>query len=499
MRFLTIPPKLISPLTVASYVLLGVAAHIPLHANHIPLYYATAFVLAVGLCDFLAAQRAGIMAIVITQRWIVTTGVFVISIVLGAYLVKSLPSADFWHKKAELFQFLLQGALVGVIVRLLIVAMLEYLISGAAIEISRALLLTALSVLIWLFPLGETHRAYAGFYVFGFGIGFVIHYLVRNKEHKQAEEARLGRYIIEILGTKRTTGEENKIVRYYAGGKWLRLDRLLRNYEAKSTLVETIKASRLRYKGKYAESRAVAQRELNRTGHDSEADASLYLHLALSLADEADDNRKHVYEALEKALEYSKNFVLALVTTALRLAEEVPLGDEKDADAEKDEKRTGDAKSALQLIWRALGINDTSPPELVAMIVGTTVPMTWTFFLDAYAYVLLKAGYVRFSRSLLAQCIYEDPYFSSPYLHLGEWCIADILRSRRELRATAKTGFDSSRSWRETLEATSERSQRVGRLCLHIAIKLERRRDSLTKRRAQSLLKEYDDILYEGR
>jgi hypothetical protein len=475
---------------------LGVAAHIPLHANDIPLYYATIFFLAVGLCDFIAAQRAGVMATIIARRWMVTSVVFFVSMLAGAYLVKSLQPADFWHKKAELFQFMLQGALVGVIVRLLIVAMLEYLISGSPIESTRALLLTALTVLIWLCPLGATHRAYAGFYIFGFGVGFLIHYLVRNKEHKQAEEGRLGRYVIELLGSKATTGEENKIVRHYGAGNWFRLDRLLRKYEEKSTLVETIRAARLRYKGKYSESKGIAQRELERPEHDNKDNAALYLHLALSLADEADENKKQMFEALEKARASSDDSVLALVTTALRLAEDIPLNGTTDANGQVNKAR--EAEYALRTIWKAMGAADTSPPELIATIVGTTVPMTWTFFLDAYAYVLLKAGYIRFSRSLLAQCIYEDPYFSTPYLHLGEWCIADILRSRRELQQDSNLGFNANRAWREALEATSERSQRVGRLCLHIAIKLERYRNSLTKRRAKALLKQFDYILFES-
>jgi hypothetical protein len=154
-------------------------------------------------------------------------------------------------------------------------------------------------------------------------------------------------------------------------------------------------------------------------------------------------------------------------------------------------------RHALEYIWKALKVNEVTRPDLVASIVSRAVPVTWIFLLDAYAYVLLKAGHVTFSKALLAECINEDPYFSSPYLHLAEWCIADVLRTQNELRVS-EGNASAYQTRKDAIRRTVERSQRVGRLCLRIALALEEKRESLTKRRGEQLLRDYSVLLSEA-
>jgi len=384
---------------------------------------------------------------------------------------------------------MLEGALVGVIIRVLVLTRFEQLLKGANIEIPRILLLIALTVSIWLFPLVPSHRSYAGFYIYGLGVGFFVHYLLRRKEHKRAEASRLGQYIVELLGSAENISvQEDQIIRLYANQNWRALDKLFSNNQRqRTTLLAIVKASMLRIKGQYGEARAIVERELDRKEHDEKQEQYLHLHRALNLADLKQWER--MYASLENALKCGRD-LLTLVTMGLRLAEEVPLNP-ADVSAEHEAKR----QRALSCIWEALQINDVARPELVSSIIGRALPMTWTFLMDAYAYVLLKAGHVGFSKALLATCIYEDPYFSSPYLHLAEWSVADVLR-QQDLY-TRKSANTSTKQL-EAMQANIERSQRVGRLCLKIAIRLEKNKGSLTRSRALTLMSEYESLLHEA-
>lgn len=477
---LTIPVRAIGKLSIAGYVLLYAANHIILSINRLPWYVAGCIVGAVLLCDILATQKAEFTAFFIANRGLVAIAVMVASVVAGSVAVNHASGVEaLGHSFVVLIQFALQGALVGVIVRMLILAVFARLLRGGAVDTHRMMLLAALTILLWLFPLGESHRVYAGFYIYGFGIGFAIHYLVRNKEHTRAQAARHGRHIVELLGSSvPLMPTEIDAVRYYATQNWRALRRLLKAHETDSTTVLAIvKASRLRIKGRYAMARATVEAELEREGYDRSLETFLHLHRALSLADLG---LKHeMQQALDKAMDCRKDCLLTRVTMGLRIAEELPLESDGGASVSGDPRR----QEALRYIWEALKSSDVSRPQLIASIVGSAVPVTWTFLLDAYAYVLLKAGHIRFSRALLTECIYEDPYFSSPYLHLGEWCIADILRARHQ------TGAGNS------LQGNVQRSQQVGALCLNIAIQLEGNRESLTRRRAKLLLHAYSNVL----
>jgi hypothetical protein len=282
---------------------------------------------------------------------------------------------------------------------------------------------------------------------------------------------------------------KDKLVRLYATQEWGKLNQVLSDLEDKPiTLGVLVEASKLRIEGNYRKAREIVEKELARQERDDKLDTYLYLYLALSLADS--DQRSEMNTSLGRATEDQTN-ILALITKALRTAEAIPIDSSKITQADEILRQ-----EALRDIWKALRLNDMSRPDLVASIVGRAMPASWTFLLDAYAYVLMKAGHLAFSKALLTHCIYEDPYFSSPYLHLAEWCIADVLRAERDLRSVSRE-TKSDRKQRKAIITNAERSQRVGRLGLRIAIRLEGKREGLTKRRAQALLHEFEDLLVE--
>ncbi len=467
------------------YVLLYVANHYLFHVNHLSGYWAIPFVLGVLACDILAIRQPAFTAVLIAKRHIVADALMVASLLVGTLallLSNTAPALD--YSSLVLPQFALQGAVVGVVVRMLVLAVFARLLKGSHVEIHRLFLLVALTIFLWLFPFLESHRLYAGFYLYGFGLGFWIHYLVRNKEHLRAQTARHSRNITELLGNSvKLTGMEVDAVKHYARQAWRHLDRLFSNTEHHpTTVLAIIKASAQRLKGRYDEARTTIDVELARDGHDTSLDTFLYLHKALSLGDL--NLKAEMRETLQKASQCEANCLLTLVTKGLRIAEELPFLEEvSPSDASHEDQR----HEALKFIWEALKLNEVARPELIARIVGRTVPVTWTFLLDAYAYVLLKAGHHRFSRALLIDCIYEDPYFSAPYLHLGEWCIAELLKASRP-NSSASDEVDGAQ------RPSMERSRRVAPLCLNIAIRLEGGRRSLTKRRARELLDRYSNL-----
>jgi hypothetical protein len=217
----------------------------------------------------------------------------------------------------------------------------------------------------------------------------------------------------------------------------------------------------LRTRGDYEKILVNIERELNNDKRNKKLDT--YLHLSKTLALGELNDMDKMFISLDEAQETSKKILrtdclLAKATLSLRLAEQIPLD--------------GTDQKPLREIWTALNLHaKNASADLMAVVFGTAVPVTWTFLLDAYGYSLLKAGHKKFSKSFLTYCIIEDPGFSSPYLHLGEWYKIDAM--------TESNSTDIEKN---------ERSHRLATLCFQLALKLEGNKDSLIRRRAQSLL-----------
>jgi hypothetical protein len=463
--------------SLVGYGLLVSANHYLLHINHLPWYLATVFVGSVITFDVLAGEKPALTAYLFAKRHLVAGVVIVIGLLAGSSFLFFARGTATGYPPVVLAQFVLEGTAVGVLIRMLFLAYTARLLKGAQIEIYRLLLLIALTIFLWLFPFTGSHRIYAGFYVYGCAIGFCLHYVVRNKEHRRAEKARYSRHITELLGSRPVTGVEVEVVKYYANQKWSALDKLLSDHEVqKSTVLAIVKASSERIRGEYDRARTTVDTAITRE-RDTTLLTFLNLQNALTLGDL--NLNAEMWAALKEASGLNPQCALTLVTRGLRIAEGLPLrGEPRWEDPSHEDSR----KEALACIWEALRQNEVTDPELISRIVGRTVPVNWTFLLDSYAYVLLKAGRDKFSRALLTECIAEDPYFAAPYLHLAEWCITDILKAQ-----------NASGELAEVLRVSVERSRRVAPLCLTIAIRLEGKKQSLTKRRAKELLEKYLD------
>lgn len=467
---------------VTGYIVIYAANHYLLHQYNLPFYVAPLFVGAVLVCDLLATLNPAFTAYIMAHRHYIAGAVMLVSLLLGTGAL--VTSAPVNYSVLVLSQFTLQGFVVGVVVRTLILTVAVRFLNGSQVEVHKLLLLLALTIFLWLFPFLESHRLYAGFYLYGFGIGFCLHYLVRNREHRRAQTMRHGRHILELLGGTNLIlkGVEFQAVSYYANHKWRKLhDLLLRNEHQPTTVLAILKASYQRIHGDYAEARATIEIELDRPDHDHSLEKFLYLQMALSLGDLSLEHL--MVEALDQARTLDPQCLLTLITTGVRIAEQLHFDGEPDYETEGDKR-----EAALEYIWDALKLNERLEPELMSRIVGRAVPVTLTFLLDSYAYVLLKAGHDKLSRALLTQCLVYDPYFSSPYLHLGEWYVAHILKAK------ALASHTNDEVKKAELLASVNRYRRVAPLCLHVALQLERR-DSRIKRRATAMLDRYLQVL----
>src|SRR6185295_5022919 len=116
--------------------------------------------------------------------------------------------------------------------------------------------------------------------------------------------------------------------------------------------------------------------------------------------------------SLQKAREANPACALSSISWALRQAEV----------AAADSTGSSEASEALGKVREVLArINAQTSLQVEEALVGGSVPVTWTFLVDTYAYVLFKSGDRRLSRTLLRACLREDEDYSSSYLHLGEW------------------------------------------------------------------------------
>jgi hypothetical protein len=141
--------------------------------------------------------------------------------------------------------------------------------------------------------------------------------------------------------------------------------------------------------------------------------------------------------------------------------------------------------------------SDYGPERVAERMVDTSVPLTWSFLLDSYGYVLFKSGDDRICRSLFSSCIQEDPQFASAYLHLAEW----YLRRGRRLHARASTELpEAERRWRdvwtdfvegargERLVRWASEAEKLAVVCFRVTRSLEQRRRGLRWRHAGEFL-----------
>ena len=332
-----------------------------------------------------------------------------------------------------------------------------------------------LSVLLILVPLPPEPLFVTSLYFLGVVFGFLFNYVITSERVQSRRAQRLLNILARIQGNDQPKGfgiDEKTAINYYARGEFGKLQKLVEEVQEKerlSTTLAIIWSSSLCIQADYKSAIGVLEAELARPDRTKGLVSNLHTLMAFCFAEIGD--YKNMWRSLHDALLQNRNSMVANIACGLRLAEEIPLWKETG-------RETGD--QPLQYIQKALQIRsrENSLP-LVEDVVGSSIPVTWSMLVDAYAYCLLKGGEMRLSRTLLTECIVTDPSLASAYLHIGEW----------HLKAAG-----------EDLLSTERRSElfRLARISFHIAKYIEGRRNGLVKRRADKYLQELDQVI-QGR
>ena len=365
----------------------------------------------------------------------------------------------------ETFVFILEGVAVGFILRRVGGRALSMEIFGRPRNRQRMYLAFAIALLILLLPASKTHKNLDNVYLLGVAAGLLAHDLFRRHEAAQAEYERVRRNVRKLVsapGEETGNVPEDFIVaeNYLAYRQIRRLRDHLSTFRRPNTWMIVIEVCMLRYLGQYANAVTRALGELERDKRERSLDQTLHLLLSLNYSELGQEAL--VAKHLKAALALDRECPIGKLTLALRMIESPEVAKEFPA------------QNPLQLVREATASIETTPqkPEAKKRAIARSVPLGHTFLMDAYGYALLHSGQLETSRALLTLCIYEDPHYSGAYLHLGEWMLhmADLAASAGAEPATIAF-FD---------ETT--------RFLLEIAIGLERKRESLIKRRAKALL-----------
>jgi len=360
-----------------------------------------------------------------------------------------------------------QGAFVGGFIRALFVTYLDNTLKGASTEAIEAMLLLAVAVYLLLFPASEQRYILAPSYLAGISAGFLAHFGFRSLTQQIARSVRIRRYILAQLYKpgRKFEARESHAINLFAREQFQELEKLFKkNALQMTTALVLVQAAMYRLQEKYDKALTVIDAELIRCNSIGELMPYLHLQKALCLA-ELGINVKGMFEELRLVFVVNPGCVLAKSTWALRTAERIPPENSSATDRAL-------LKRALIYARQALWLAQVEDPSLWGGILGLPVPVTWSYLLDIVGYVSLRNGDKTLSKALLEQCLTTDPKFAPPYLHLGEWYL--IMSFDRDMDQEARI-----------------RNMKLARLSLNIAKALEGDRNSLTKRRAQSLLNDY--------
>jgi len=388
---------------------------------------------------------------VFTNRKIVAYSVIAFCSIIAAYLFyKYSPNAliqsmSLFELIIVITQFAIQGAIVGVLIRMLFLNLFAQVIRFGDIHKAKILILSAWMVFFIMFPFGLSHKSLSWAYVWGFGIGFYIHYSVRRRDKRRAYMRNLKERILKESNAATLSPPEKKAIELYVNRKWGELNLLLVKIPKESDLITFIKSAMFRNLKEYEKAINIIESKLKK--NPQKQLHFYYLHRALNEIDiyrDDPDDEKMVFEYLEKAYEGNNNCMLTCAIFSLKLS------------SKTDGLSTRDIDRAHDLIWNAITIfEEQKSHNIISLITGMTVPVTYTFLLDTYAYSLFKLGRIKLAKELFYQCIFKDPNYSNTYLHLAELYFAqsqidDEFRSKY-------------RNWRNTIM-----------LFLHVAIEIEK-------------------------
>jgi hypothetical protein len=429
-------------------------------------------------------ENAGFAAAVFVRRTAVLASVLGWHLAFAALLMLLDPS---WHDPEftayGASRFFLIGAIVGVVIRLVFVAYLMRVLRGVSTDEAEAALLAVVAGYLWIFPASPSHDMFAPFYLIGVAAGCLLHFLVRRGEQSSAREAQMRQSILIALDDVDGPWFHRKVgdaIEMYIHQRWRALRKFFEAADLDLPPLAVIHASMEWFLGEPRKALAIVDRELQRERVDEGYTTCLLILKALCHADL--DQPAAALQAMELALTRRGACLLTKVLLALFIAWQVPLGGTRTPEQEARLARALDLISAaLQQAeeYRRRGeAGDTTRlhysngnERVTALLVGKALPVTRTFLLGTYAYISFRCGQVMLAESLLDDCLKRDQKCAYLHLYRGEVYLS--------LARTASNDEELLHKYR----------RRAG-IALHIAIELERGRDSAVKRRARHLLQE---------
>lgn len=488
-----------SNVNIIGYIVLVLFSILWLDIHHLSLWAILLTSLPLIAADIFSHYNVKWLAKIYTHRKFVAVTAFLVCTLCSFILYALFPFYTNYNDSGFFIlatQFFFQGTVVGVVIRMLLLNLYANLIRAKSLHIAKLLIMIAWVVFIIMFPIADRHRNMSSIFVFGFGAGFILHYYARTQDKKDAQRVRLRQNILSLINlikndngnseinnkSKKLTPEEEKAVDLYTNQKWKLLKKLLKQHDESITLF-FVRLSMYRKLHQYETVLGLIREKLDdikKNENDSiykSHEHFFHLHFALNESERFNHlgswkNRQNIFKHLDIAYNLNPDCLLTCATYSLRLASEI----NKDSNSEDENQEYKD--KSLKLIWHAMKLYENPEhPRPVSLVTGMTVPVTYKFLLDTYGYVLLKNGMLRFSKALILQCIFEDPSFSSSYLHLAEWYIAYY-------QDTNKTNISRGKN---------ESWKKAAMLNLYIAVEIENRDDverrgSLISNHANKLL-----------
>lgn len=345
-------------------------------------------------------------------------------------LLNELVSTPSW--KRHVLTFVLQGATLGLISRMLLIQFYSQLIRAKETDVTKFLIMTAYYVLVVLFPF--SHKAFAPFYMLGFACGFSAHFLAQKNERKDALHTRLCQNIFSTIedGDINITSNEAAAIALYANRRWNKLKSFLKKNEKNFTAgLFFIKMSMHRKLHEY-EKAILALHELRAKGVPWYDDNKhlFELHSALN-ENEKNSSNATIRDLLQSALAKNENCLLANATNALILANSIGTKSTKEDEELLQTEAIESIQKALE-IYERRGDTFMSNDKVNSLITGTTIPVCYSFLLDTFGYVMFKCNRKKFAKALFFQCITQDPLYSATHLHLAELYIQEMKHTYRD-------------------------------------------------------------------
>lgn len=386
------------------------------------------------------------MGWIIANRIAMVGGVLFICIAIGSLCFYRHPiHSDQWmtfEAQKDLLRTVIQGLILGLTGRMLFTHLSYQLIEAKGVFTSKVLILFIYMAFLVILPLRHSYLRCPLF--ISFGIGFVIHYVARASERRNARHVKLRNNLLSMVTSDNAIGLlaiEEKIIKLFAYRRWQALRRLLRTTGNETAKIFFVRVAMHTILHEH-DTVLLMLEEIEANRPDWYEENRHYLLLLRAL------NRYHrkpgthlagseIFDDLAVALSMSPECVLSNATLAF-------LSANNDQQPEK----------ALWLIEHAMALYEQQEahPEPASFIIGMIESCTYIFLMDIYGYVLLRNGRLRLARTLLLQCVHHEAYYAATYLHLAEWYIEYYGKNKHR----------------------NEHWKKAAKLCLYIALYTER-------------------------